>query len=188
MFMKHKKIRPIWKLLFFLVLFSIGYYFLLIKDYNKDVSYSSNTVTNIKKRDNTVKDNNIDDTIDRNTEEEINNIKEIKIDTGLYNINSNEIVNISNIYLTDNRTYFKLSEDITIFIEGTLLENNKGLIYITPHDDSNSIYYTLEYDNSNFNNGIVFNINYEEHDFGYYDIHIMYNDIEIALYVFQIGE
>ena len=192
MVMKHKRIRPIWKFLFFFTLFGIGYYFFLIKDFKKEDTHTS-SVTTVKKNVNNKKNTNANNSVVNNNtnnikEEEVVDVPVVRYNTGLYSVTPNEVFNITNIYLTNNRTYFKLSENITIYMEGSMLDYAKGEIYITPHNDSESIYYTLEYDYTNFSSGINFNINFEEHDLGYYDIHVMNNNMEVGLFVFQIGE
>jgi hypothetical protein len=90
------------------------------------------------------------------------------------------------MYLSNYRTSFRLNELINIYFDGSILDT-KGEIYITPHNQNEVILYTLEYDNNNIN-GISFSIDYEGHYIGYYDIHVMNNNNEIALYVFQIVE
>ena len=179
-----KRIRPIWKLLFFIILFGIGYYFLLIKDYSSDTSYS---VTNINKNvTNTKKESKKEEIVEDNKEEEIIDTPKEIVNTGLYTLNSNEVFNVTNMYLSNYRVNFKLNETINIYFEGSILDT-KGEIYITPHNQSDIILYTLEYDNNNIN-GISFHIDYEGHYIGYYDIHVYNSNQEVALYVFQIVE
>lgn len=190
--MKRRKIRKIWKILFVVVLIVCGYVFIFKKDNNENVSYSNKEeVINTSKKESKKEEEEVIEKIEEVIEEEKPSRQIEYVNTGLYNVAASDQLTVNGMHLTNYRTSFRLNENITIYLD-TVHESEmvSGSIYITMHGEDmyNSIY-MLDYNETNMSDGsLIFNINFEEHDIGYYDIYVVNNDVKVAYFVFQIVE
>ena len=195
MAMKRRKLRKIWKILILLVVILGIYtgYNKIIKKDKPNVSYSSIESSGKEKPStNNTTNTNTETKTEEPVEEEHKQEEPApkRVNVGLYYKNSTEELTINNVYLTNYRTSFKLNENIAIYIDGTYENTTSGTIYITNNGDSYAnAFTTLEYNETNLNDGsLIFNLNFEEHHTGYYDIYVINNNTEVAKYVFQIIE